>query len=193
MRTQTWYSACAVIFVCLNALGIIDRQPKSIEAPFIVVAASSTATKGGGLLLAVWKDGKALMRSRLNQLESELVLVECDADSIKTVFEELKKTGYPTAKPFPQYPDGTYTSIRIQLDDTAKPTKLKWDEALTSVPESGPSRSDSLASVRVWCDVRSVIWRITPVKTRALSSNVDASGRFRGYLPANPYDVDWMH
>lgn len=190
-------SVLALIIVQLGT-GIVQSEPPTpasgdVKDPVIVIARRGSLNgPDPGLLVAIWSDGQMLCRSRPGDLDSDLVLCECHVEDIGESLKMIDQSGLKDYTRLPLPLESSALLIRLKLAD-AHVVRLKWTEDLTFWTNNPSPKPQFVESVRTWFKIRGAIWRISPIKMKSLDANLDKSGRFRGYNPKNPFDIDWMY
>lgn len=168
---------------------------RQVNEPRIVVVQKSGSRPGGhsGLLLAIWDDGKMLIPAALNNPSAELLLCECDKESVAEFVRQFDKLQSRKVAEFPIMLGSAITLVRVRTKD-GNLFRLGWD--LVMRPEFLARNEDPeqyMASIDAWFRIQSMIWQIVPTKIELLKDHLDDTKRYRGFDPKNPFDVDWMY
>lgn len=188
------FSGMLYLFILIDGAFIHfpNANKPAMTEPCIVMTTASTVTKPGGLLVAIWPDGKALVRARPYDISAKLVIAECSEAEVKTALTMIDTSQFEECTDFALPPGATYIKISIR-SPMKSPIDRRWDEQLSNLGSPSEYEKQFAVSVRAWFQARSAIWSIVPTSISGLDSQLDATGKFRGYSPERPYDVDWMH
>lgn len=206
MKSSAIYCAIAIaLLVSVHALDVAKTtiltpktdvaQTNQDDEPRIVLTRKSGSRPGGraGLLIAIWDDGKMLVPAALDNPTAEMLLCECDKESVAEFVRQFDTLESRKVAEFPVMLGSAITLVRVRTKD-GNLFRLGWD--LVMRPEFLARKEDPeqyMASIDAWFRIQSMIWQIVPTKIELLKDHLDVTKRYRGFDPKNPFDVDWMY